>query len=106
MNAPATAVLTALIEASHIDSVYRDVYLDRGRTLLGPVLSLDDFHRAEQERAALAELPLTIARALDNAKWPLVKELTERAQTLKRAIDDKSSLLPAARSIYDVRDVR
>jgi hypothetical protein len=94
-----------LIEAGNIDTVYRDVYLDRARTLLAPVLSLEDFHRLEQERAALAELPLTIARALDNANWSLVKQLSERAQTLRRAIDDKGGLLPTARSIYDVRDV-
>jgi hypothetical protein len=105
MDSTASAVLTALIEAGNIDTVYRDVYLDRARTLLAPVLSLEDFHRLEQERAVLAELPLTIARALDNANWSLVKQLSERAQTLKRAIGDKGGLLPTARSIYDVRDV-
>ena len=84
MDSTASAVMTALIEAGNIDTVYRDVYLDRARTVLAPVLSLEDFHRLEQERAVLAELPLTIARALDNANWSLVKQLSERAQTLKR----------------------
>jgi hypothetical protein len=93
MDRTASSVATALIEAGNIDTVYRDVYLDRARTVLGPVLSLEDFHRLEQERAVLAELPLTIARALNNANWSLVKQLSERAQTLKRAIDDKSDLL-------------
>jgi hypothetical protein len=106
MDTTASAVMTALIEAGNIDTVYRDVYLNRARTVLAPVLSLEDFHRLEQERAALAELPLTIARALDKGNWSLVKELSERAQTLKHAIDDKGGLLQTARSIYDVRDVR
>ena len=106
MDRTASAIMTALIEAGNIDTVYRDVYLDRARAVLGPVLSLEDFHRLEQERAVLAELPLTIARALNNANWSLVKQLSERAQTLKRAIDDKGGLLQTARSIYDVRDVR
>jgi hypothetical protein len=106
MDSTASAVMTALIEAGNIDTVYRDVYLDRARTVLAPVLSLEDFHRLEQGRAALAEVPLTIARALDSANWSLVKELSERAQTLKHAIDDKGSLLHTARSIYDVRDIR
>lgn len=101
----ASSVLTALIEAGNIDTVYRDVYLDHARTVLAPVLSLEEFHRLEQERAALAELPLTIARALDSENWSLVKQLSERAQTLKHAIDDKAALLQTARSIYDVRDV-
>ncbi len=81
MDRTASAVITALIEAGNIDTVYRDVYLDRARAVLGPVLSLEDFHRLEQERAVLAELPLTIARALNNANWSLVKQLSERAQS-------------------------
>jgi hypothetical protein len=106
MDSTAGAVMTALIDAGNIDTVYRDVYLGRARGLLAPVLSHEDFHRLEQERAALAELPLTIARALDRANWPLVKQLSERAQALKHAIEDKGGLLETARSIYDVRDVR
>jgi hypothetical protein len=106
MDSTAGAVMTALIDAGNIDTVYRDVYLGRARGLLAAVLSLEEFHRLEQERAALAELPLTIARALDSANWPLVKHLSERAHTLKQAIEDKGGLLEIARSIYDFRDVR
>jgi hypothetical protein len=35
-----------------------------------------------------------------------VKELSQRAETVKHAIDDKGGLLQTARSVYDVRDVR
>jgi hypothetical protein len=105
MDSTTTALTTALIEAGNIDSVYRDLYLDRARSVLAPVLSLDDFRRLEGERAALADLPLTIARALNQGKWSLVKELSERTDTLKHAIDDKASLLETARRVYDVHDV-
>ena len=106
MDNAANSLMTALIDAGNIDTVYRDVYLDRARTLLAPVLSLEEFHRLEQQRAALAELPVTIAHALETANWSLVKELSQRAQTLKRTIDDKAALLQTARSVYDVRDIR
>jgi hypothetical protein len=106
MDSTASSVMTTLVEAGNIDTIYRDVYLDRARTFLAPVLSLENFHRLEQERVALAELPLTIARALDNGNWSLVKELSERAEALKHAIEDKGGLLQTARSVYDVRDVR
>ena len=104
-NAPSSPV-AALIEAGNIDTVYRDVYLDRARTLLAPVLSLEQFRRLEQQRAALAALPPTIAQALEQAKWPLVKELSERAQELKQTMDNKRTVFDTARSVYDVRDVR
>ena len=74
MDTAASSCMTALIEAGDIDTVYRDVYLDRARTFLAPVPSLADFHRLEQERA------------------------------LKRAIADKVGLLPTGRTLYDVRD--
>ena len=105
MDNAANSLMTALVDAGNIDTVYRDVYLDRARTLLAPVLSLEEFHRLEHERTALAELPVTIAHALETANWSLVKELSQRAQALKHLIDDKGALLQTARSVYDVRDV-
>src|SRR5215475_4767725 len=106
MDNAAGSPMTAMEETGNIDTVYRDVYLNRARTLLAPVLSLQEFHRLEQQRAALAELPTTIAREFDRANWSLVKELSQRVQALKRAIDDKGALLQTAQSVYDVRDVR
>jgi hypothetical protein len=106
MDNAVSSLMTALIDAGNIDTVYRDVYLDRARTQLAPLLPVEEFHRLEQQRATLAELPTTIARALEKANWSLVKELSERAQALKHAIDDKGALLQIARSVYDVRDVR
>ena len=106
MDNEASALMTALIDAGNIDTVYRDVYLDRARSVLAPLLSVEEFHRLEQQRAALTELPATIARALEKANWPVVKELSERAQTLKHAVDDKGALMPIARAVYDIRDIR
>jgi hypothetical protein len=106
MDNAVSTLMTGLIDAGNIDTVYRDVYLDRARTQLTPLLPVEEFHRIEQERATLAELPARIARAFEKANWSLVKELSEDAQALKHAIDDKGALLQIARSVYDVRDVR
>jgi len=106
MDNAVSSLVTALIDAGHIDAVYRHVYLDRARTQLAPLLPVEEFHRLEQQRATLVELPPTIARALEQAHWPVVKELSERAQALKHALDDKAALLQIARSVYDVRDIR
>src|SRR4030095_5930561 len=102
---PISAVST-LLEAGNVDTVYRDVYLERARTLLSPVLSLEDFQRIERERSAVAELPLAVARALEGANWPLVKELSQRTEALKQAVEGKSKLIETARAVYAVTDVR
>ena len=99
-------LMTALIDAGNIDTVYRDVYLDRARLLLAPVLSLEDFHRLEQQCAALAELPAMLERALDKGNWSLVKDLSQRAEVLKHAIEDKGAALKTARTVYNASDVR
>jgi hypothetical protein len=105
MDTPPSSSIATLLETGNVDTVYRDVYLDRARALLAPVLSAEEFHELEQQRAALAALPPTIARALDKQNWSLVKELSQRALQLKRAIDDKAAPLQVAPSVYDVRDV-
>lgn len=99
------SVVSALIEAGNVDTVYRDVYLERARTLLRPALSLEDFQHIERERAELAGLPVAIERALDKANWPLVKELSRRTETLKQSVEGKSKLIETARGVYAVTDV-
>ena len=105
MDDAARSLVTLLSEAGKIDTIYRDVYLDRARAVLAPVLSLDAYHRLDRERAALADVRLAAARALDRADWSLVKELSQRAQALKQAIQDNAALFQAGRAVYDVADV-
>ncbi len=42
MGGDASSIVSALIEAGNVDTMYRDVYLGRARTLLGPVVSIED----------------------------------------------------------------
>src|SRR5262249_52376691 len=56
MGADAITLVAALVEASNIDTMYRDLYLGRAQSLLSPVMSLEDFHRVEQDRQLLAQL--------------------------------------------------
>ena len=55
-------VVAMLVEAGNVDTVYRDVYLDRARMLLAPLLSAEDLHRIEQEQDEFAQLPLDCSR--------------------------------------------
>jgi hypothetical protein len=99
------SIVTALIEMGHVDTVYRDVYLERARSVLGGVLSLDEFRFLEKARRDLAELSLSIARALERADRPLVKQLAARTQALRESVEGKQKLIETARDVYAVRDV-
>ena len=98
--------VSTLVEVGSLDTVYRDVYLERARAVLGEVLSLDGFRRLQQEQVELAQLPLTIGRAVEKADWPRVKELSGRSQALRQALEGKGSLIEAARDVYAVTDVK
>ena len=106
MGGDVISIVSALIEAGNVDTMYRDVYLERARTLLSPVVSLEAFHRMEQQQLALASLPLAVARALEKADWPQVKELSLRTDALKQAMSRESTLFETARGVYAVTDVK
>src|SRR5438034_4798877 len=76
------AMVSELIDVGNVDTVYRDVYLQRSRTLLAGVFPVDDFRGVEQQTAELATLPLTIARALEKGEWSKVKELDRKSTRL------------------------
>jgi len=99
-------LVSELIATGKVDTVYRDIYLDRARSFLHGTLSLDDFRRIEGGRARLAEMSLAIARAMGKANWPLVKELSGRAQVIRQEVEGTGKLMETAREVYDVRDIR
>jgi hypothetical protein len=99
-------LVSTLIDCGNVDTVYRDVYLHRARTLLAGVLSLEEFRRLEQQEAELATLPLAIGHALEKADWPRVKELGEHAEKLRRSAGAQRNHLETARDVYAVTDVR
>src|SRR5882724_10073655 len=106
MDTDPIALVSTLIEAGSVDTVYRDLYLGRAQTLLSPLISLEDFHRAEQQQALLAELPLAVALALEKGDWPQVKELSQRTDAVKHAVTDAARRVEIARGVYAVSDVK
>jgi hypothetical protein len=99
------SLVSTLVEVGGIDTVYRDLYLGRAHTLLTPVISVDEFRHLERQHAVLAQLPLAVARALEQEDWAQVKALSYRADALKQAEARDAKRLEAARSVYAASDV-
>lgn len=94
--------LAALADA---DPVFRDLYLARARTLLGPVLA-----EAEYERLRLA--PLQIERGLHEIRhaatardWSRVKELVTFVAGLRQALGAREGLLHLGDAVYGGRRI-
>ena len=105
-TAGTVALASKLFDIGSVDTVYRDVYLNRARTVLTGVLSIDAFRAIEQQKADLATLPLMIGRALDKADWPQVKKLSDQAAALRRAVDGKHRQIEIAQKIYHDEEVK
>jgi hypothetical protein len=99
-------LVSQLLDVGNVDTVYRDVYLQRARSLMAGVLSIEEFRRIEQDTAELATLPLAIGRALEKADWARVKELSERSAALRGSVEGRRREVDLARGVYAVSDVR
>jgi hypothetical protein len=99
-------LVAELTDTGNIDTVYRDVYLQRARTFMAGVLSIQEFRRVEQEKAEIATMPVRIGRALEKADWPRVKELSSIGEALRRSVEGKQGQLETARGVYAVTDIR
>ena len=100
MTTEALTLAARLFDIGAVDTVYRDVYLGRARAAMTGVLSIEEFRSLEQQKADLAMLPLMIGRALDRADWPEVKALSERAASLRRALDGRHRQMEIGRKVY------
>ena len=100
------SLVSTLTEVGTLDTVYRDVYLERARALLTGVLPLEEFRQVEHQKAELAMLPLMIGRALEKADWSRIKELSSRSEVLRQTVEGKARQIPLAQAVYAVTDVR
>jgi hypothetical protein len=100
------AQVSELVATGTVDTVYRDLYVQRARTLMSGVLSIDEYRRIEQEKADLATLPVMIGRAVEKSDWARVKELSSRGDALRRSVEGKQDQLRTARDVYVITDVR
>jgi hypothetical protein len=106
VSADPLGLVSELVDTGNVDTVYRDVYLQRARTLMAGVLPVAEFRRIEQEKAELATLPVVIGRALEKADWARVKELSSRGQALRRSAEGRQRQIETARAVYVVTDVK
>jgi hypothetical protein len=99
-------LVSELIDTGTVDTVYRDVYLRRARTLLAGVFSSEEYRRIEAEKTELATMPVVLGRALEKGDWPRVKELSSRGEALRRSVGASQRQVEVARGVYAVTDVK
>ena len=101
-EAPGASLETAvaLTQAGTTDTVYRDVYLARARTLLSAQVTEADYQRLERDGEATQELPLRIQRAVEASRWSDVRDLTDRLHAIRQELAAKQPVLKVAQQVF------
>lgn len=102
-NRPGTGVLAVierLLQAGTLDTVYRDLYLVRARTLFEPVLSPADYAALRDREAALEHILRESRLAVERLEWVRVLHLSERGQALRSLLVERAAELSTARRVY------
>ena len=94
-----------LVAVSKIDTVYRDIYLHRARTLLTPMLSEAEYRTLEKERQSLDELLRQTRAAVAHHQWSRVSDLVGHIRLREQIVESKRAALELAAAVYDAREV-
>jgi len=89
-----------LVEAALVDTVYRDLYLQRARDFLELALSEAEFAALQRLETEALNLPNRIFVAMKQANWIEAKELSSRISSLKRTLAEKEKLRQLGQKIY------
>ncbi len=99
------ALVLNLIEVSKIDTVYRDLYLQRARNLLSEVLSHETYRQLLEDRGLELYLNQKIRSAMNKGDWGEVKQFSERMSILQSKLKRNLSFFEIGKEIYDNYDI-
>jgi hypothetical protein len=95
------AVVRQLIEASHVDTVYRDLYLWRARAVLATTLPASEYGHLKAVQLEIDKALRQSRGAVVCGEWQRVRELAVVASGLKRSLDAKREEFALGAAIYE-----
>lgn len=98
-------VVVRLLEVGSADPLYRDLYLQRARSLLAPLLSDAEYHRLKQDRTRIDDLLRQGRSLVERQDWGRLRDLAGRIRALRTPVDEKRALLELAARVYNTGEV-
>lgn len=95
-----TEKVSKFIELSEIDTLYRDIYLEKARVLLTPVISRDAYFYIRDTIASLGLVESQLRGAVQRGDWARTKELSERVKAIKK-LRERAEDLKFGEAVYD-----
>lgn len=90
-----------LIEVSKLDTLYRDLYLQRARELMSTTLSEAAYTNIKEGTAVLGLLEHQLRAAIEQGNWKRACEFTDRVSQIRKTAAAKSASIGLAEVVYD-----
>ena len=94
------AVVGQLVEMSKLDTLYKDLYLQRARTLLGAIFSRGSYAQYQENSAQIPWVEQQLRAGVERGDWKRSSELTERLRQLRASIQTASQSAKLGEAVY------
>ena len=95
-----TETVFSLIEISSLDTLYRDLYLERARQLMGPILSFSSYMHIKESVASLGLIERQLRAAVQRGDWERTTELTARIRAIQKSAE-RLDVIDLGEAVYD-----
>ena len=90
-----------LIEISKLDTLFRDLYLQRARALLGTFCSRGSYIQLKQNSDQIPWVEQQLRAGVERGDWKRCTEFTERLRQLRASVAAGSNFAKLAETVYD-----
>lgn len=97
----AIATIRRLVEIAKLDVLYRDLYFQRARTLLEPLLSRSSYNYMKENLASLTWVERKLRAAVEHGDWKRSQELTEHAARTHASAKANAELMKVGEEVYE-----
>lgn len=94
------AVVGRLVEISKLDTLYKDLYLQRARTLLGSIFSRGSYVQYQENSAQIPWVEQQLRAGVERGDWNRCTELTERLRQLRASTQASSQSAKLGEAVY------
>jgi hypothetical protein len=97
----AITTVRRLVDVAKLDVLYRDLYFQRARTLLDPLLSRSSYSYLKENLASLTWVERQLRAAVERGDWKRSQELTEHAVRTRASATANAELMKLGEEVYD-----
>lgn len=95
------ATVGRLVDMSKLDTLFKDLYLQRARELLTPILSRSSYARLKENRSQIPWVEQQLRAGVERGEWKRCGELTERLRQLRASVEAGSQSAKLAEIVYE-----